>query len=221
MRHATITFFLLASFIAVPAHAQKWSFGAGAGPFVFGDFAKETFTPIGGSTGDPTTVKLTGKSTAGFTADIERAFNDRFAIRLQGAFTDSNLQVKSSSAGGITLDAGTLDVTTVTVPLVIRFNPRGTFRFHIFGGPAYAMYKIKLENTPAGIPDTFSGTQSNWGGAVGGGVEWWLSDRWALTGEISDIVTASPFHEDDFNGSKVDIPKPQNIHTTAGIRIRF
>jgi len=220
MRHATIALFLLTSVIAVPAHAQKWSFGAGAGPFVFGDFAKETFTPIGGG-GETTTVKLTGKSDVGFTVDFERGFNDRFAIRLQGAFTDSKLQVKSSGAGGISLDAGTLDVTTITIPLVIRFNPHGTFRFHILGGPAYAMYDIKRENTPAGVPDTFSGTRSNWGGAVGGGVEWWLSDRWALTGEIADIVTASPFHEDDFNGSKVDIPKPQNVHTTAGIRIRF
>lgn len=221
MRRTTVVFFLFASLAALPVLAQGWSFGAGIGPFVFGDFAREKLTPIGGNVGEPTTVKLTGKAGAGYTADFERDFNGRFALRLQGAFTNSKLQVKSSSAGGVSLDAGTLDVTTLTLPLVIRFNPHGTFRFHIYGGPAYAMYEIKRENTPAGVPDTFSGTRSNWGGAVGGGVEWWFSDRWAGTGEIADIVTESPFKDDDFNGSKVEIPKSQNIHTTVGIRIRF
>jgi opacity protein-like surface antigen len=221
MRRTSAVFFLCSFLIAVPAFAQHWSFGAGVGPFVFGDFARETFTPIGGGVGEPTEVKLTAKAGPGFTADFERDFNGRFALRIQGAFTDSKLQVKSSSAGGVSLDAGTLDVTTFTLPLVIRFNPNGTFRFHIFGGPAYAMYKIQRENTPAGVPDTFSGTRSNWGGSFGGGVEWWLSDRWAATGEIADIVTASPFDASDFNGSKVETPKPQNIHTTVGIRIRF
>jgi hypothetical protein len=221
MRRSTAVFFLCTFLAAVPALAQKWAFGAGIGPFVFGDFARETLTPIGGNVGEPTTVKLTAKAQPGFTADFERDLTDRFAIRVQGAFTDSKLQVKSSSAGGVSLDAGKLDVTTLTLPLVIRFNPRGTFRFNIFGGPAYAMYHIKRENVPAGVPDTFSGTRSNWGGSFGGGVEWWLSDRWAITGEISDIVTASPFDASDFNGSRVETPKPQNIHTTVGIRIRL
>lgn len=221
MRRASALLFLCTSLAAFPAFGQNWSFGAGVGPFVFGDFVRETLTPIGGSVGQPTKVKLTGKSRVGYTADIERDFNGRFALRLQAAFTNSKLQVKTSSAGGISLDAGTLDVTTWTLPLVVRFNPRGTFRFHIFGGPAYAMYDIKRQNTPAGVPDTFSGTRSNWGGSVGGGVEWWLSDRWAATGEIADIVTASPFEANDFHATKVEIPKPQNIHTTVGVRIRF
>ena len=219
MRRATVLFFL--SLAALPAFAQNWSFGAGAGPFVFGDFVRETLTPIGGNIGQPTEVKLTGKSRVGYTADIERDLNDRFALRLQASWTGSKLQVKSSSAGGVSLDVGTLDVTTWMLPLVIRFNPRGTFRFHILGGPAYAMYDIKRQNTPAGVPDTFSGTRSNWGGAFGGGVAWWFNNRWALTGEIADIVTASPFTADEFHASKVEIPKPQNIHTTAGVRIRF
>jgi hypothetical protein len=221
MRQAILALVLFASLVTVPAQAQHWSFGAGVGPFVFGDFARETLTPIGGSTGEPTTVKLTAKARPGFTADLERDLNDRFAIRLQGSFTDSKLQVKSSSAGGVSLDAGTLDVTTATLPIVIRFNPRGSFRFHIMGGPAYAMYRIKQNVTPAGTPDTFSGTRSEWGGAIGGGVAWWVGNRFAITGEIADIVTASPFDADEFQGSKVEVPKPQNIHTTVGIRVRF
>src|SRR6476469_5030654 len=97
MRRTSAVFFFCSFLAAVPAFAQHWSFGAGVGPFVFGDFARETFTPIGGGVGEPTEVKLTGKSGPGFTADIERDFNGRFALRIQGAFTNSKLQVKSSS----------------------------------------------------------------------------------------------------------------------------
>ena len=219
MRQSLLALLFAASLAAVPANAQQWAFGAGAGPFIFGDFVRETLVPIGGS--NPTKVKLTAKSRIGGSADIERNISDRFAIRVEGAFTNSKLQVKSASAGGISLDAGTLDVTTLMVPLVIRFNPRGTFRFHIMGGPAYAMYHVKRDVTPVGSPDTFSGTRSNWGGALGGGVGWWFSNSFAVEGQITDIVTASPFKQSEFAADNVEIPKPQNVHTTVGIRVRF
>ena len=222
MRKSLLVLLAAASLIAVPATAQQWAFGAGAGPFIFGDFVRETLKPVTpAGTGDPTEVKLTGKSRIGFSADLERAINDRFAVRLEGAWTDSKLQVKTASAGGISLEAGALKVTTIMLPLVIRFNPRGTFRFHILGGPAYAMYDIKPQNVPAGTEDTFGGTRDRWGGAIGGGVAWWISNRWALEGQITDIITSSPFDRSEFTGQNVDVPNSQNVHTTAGIRVRF
>ena len=53
---------------------------------------------------------------------------------------------------------------------------------------------------------------------------WWLSNRFAVEGEVDDIVTASPFRRSDFpalNFGGVKIPKTHNVHTTAGIRYRF
>ena len=221
MRQALLASLAIAVFAAPPAHAQNWSIGAGVGPFIFGTLVRETLRPVGSGGGEPTDVKLTAKARPGVAVDIERDVSDRFAVRLDAAFTQSKLQVKSASAGGVSLDVGTLDVTTFTVPLVIRFNPRGTFRFHIMGGPAYAMYNLKRDVTPAGVPDSFSGTRSNWGGAAGGGVGWWFSDHFALEGQITDIVTASPFKRSEFTAQNVKIPKSQNVHTTAGIRVRF
>jgi hypothetical protein len=112
-------------------------------------------------------------------------------------------------------------VTTASVPIVIRFNQRGTFRFHVMGGPAYAMYDI-TRVTPAQSTGAFQGTRSQWGGAAGGGVGWWFSDRFAVEGQIVDIITSSPFHREELGASEgIKIPKPQNVHTTVGVRVRF
>lgn len=221
MRQALLATLAVAIFGCIPARAENWSIGAGVGPFVFGDFVRETLRPVGGGIGEPTDVNLTAKARPGVAVDLERDVSDRFAVRLEATFTHSKLQVKSGRAGGVSLDVGTLNVTTITLPLVIRFNPRGTFRFHIMGGPAYAMYDLERDVTPSGVPDTFSGTRSNWGGAAGGGAAWWFGDRFAIEGQITDIVTASPFKADEFSAQTVKIRKPQNVHTTAGIRIRF
>ena len=62
----------------------------------------------------------------------------------------------------------------------------------------------------------------SWGVSVGGGVGWWLSDRFAIEGEITDVATKSPFESEDFPAAqRVQIERPHNIHTTAGIRYRF
>jgi hypothetical protein len=222
MRQSLRLLLAIALLTAVPVSAQNWSLGLGAGPFVFGDFVRQTLRPIGGTVGNPTTIKLSAKTRPGASIDIERDIAGWLAIRLEGAFTHSKLAVRTSNAGGVTLDAGTIDVTTVMAPLVLRFNQRGTFRFHVMGGPAYAMYDIHRTNTPAQSNGAFEGTRSQWGGAAGGGVGWWFSNRFAVEGQITDIITSSPFHRSEIGDSEtLKIPKPQNVHTTVGIRVRF
>src|SRR5260370_39140804 len=92
---ALLPFLLLAT---LPATAEDWSVGAGTGPFAFGKFAVRS---VRASTGEPGTqvskLKLTAATRPGLVVDIERTFNDRFALRLQGTFTDSPLAVKPES----------------------------------------------------------------------------------------------------------------------------
>jgi hypothetical protein len=222
MRESFRLLLAITALASIPMQAQDWSIGAGAGPFVFGDFVRETLRPVGGGTGEPVDIKLSARSRPGGSIDVERNLTGRFAVRLEAAFTRSRLIVRSSQAGGVSLDAGTLNVTTLMLPLVIRFNRGGTFRFHVMGGPAYAMYDITQEVTPAGAPDTFSGARSNWGGAAGGGVGWWFNDRFGIEGQITDIITSSPFRREELGDAQsIKIPRPQNVHTTVGIRVRF
>ena len=202
----------------LPATAQSWSIGAGTGPFVFGKFAVRTLRPGNEQPGSQVTrTKLTAATRPGLVVDIERSFNDRFALRLQSTFTESPLEVKPEHGGGVSLSAGKFDVTTLTLPLVININPHGRFRFHIKGGPAYAIYHVKdTTNGP------FVGTRSRFGGAAGAGVVWWWSDRFGVEGEVIDIITSSPLRKSDFVGSgTISIPKPQNEHATIGLRWRI
>src|SRR3954470_18538009 len=128
---------------ATPLVAQNWSAGISTGPFVFGEFVRRT-TRTGTETSSSTsTIRLTAAPRPGVAADIERSFTDRWALRLEGTFTDSKLSVKNKSGSGVSIDAGKLDVTTWVMPLVFNFNRHGAFRVHVFGGPAYATYKIR------------------------------------------------------------------------------
>jgi hypothetical protein len=105
------------------------------------------------------------------------------------------------------------------LPLVFRINRNGAFRFHVMGGPAMAVYRSE---GPAASDPVFEDTQNEWGVAFGGGVGWWLSDRFAIEGNLTDIITTSPFDEDDFPSSvNVEIPRPHNVHTTIGVRWAF
>lgn len=200
--------------LTLPATAQNWSIGVGSGPFVFGDFTERTIrvgTPEGG--GDPVTLTLSAATRAGALVDIEREFADRWAARLEGSFTHSELSVRDeSNDDGINLEAGGLDVTTLSLPLVFRINPNGALRFHVRGGPAMAMYRIEAT-------DGTSETRNEWGLTVGGGAAWWLSERLAIEGNFSDTVTASPFEEQA--DADTDAKRPHNIHTTLGVRWRF
>lgn len=207
--------------LALPASAQNWSAGIGSGPFVFGDFLERRIrvgTPEGGS--DPVVLTLSAATRAGILADVERSFGDRWAVRLSGSFTRSHLSVRDeSNDDGISIDRGDFDVSTFALPIVYRINPNGSFRFHVHGGPAMAMYKITTPATT--VTEESSETRSEWGLEFGGGVAWWLSDRFAIEGTISDTVTTSPFEEDEDGTPGVDAKRPHNVHTAVGVRWRF
>jgi len=206
-------------FAALPLAAQSWSAGIGTGPFVFGKFEERT-TRIGTETStSTTTTQLTAAPRPGLVVDLERAFSDRWAVRIEGTFTDSKLRVRNKTGEGVSLDAGKMNVTTWTLPLVLNFNRHGAFRVHIFGGPAYANYDIRNDATAQGL----SGSRGRFGGVAGAGVQWWLNDDFAFEGNVQDIVTASPFERSDFpaTATGISIPKPHNVHTTIGLRYRF
>jgi hypothetical protein len=216
--------FALALALTLPLAAQDWSVGVGSGPFVFGDFVERSIR-IGNGEGDPGLVTnvLTASTRAGLTVDLERRFSERWAVRLEGTFTNAPLRLeqKGASGDGSDLDAGDLDVTTFMLPVVFRINPRGALRFHVHGGPALALYHGNAPDI-VGAEPVFEGTQQQWGIAYGGGAAWWISDRLAIEGNLTDIVTSSPFDRDDFaNATRVDIPRPHNVHTTVGVRWKF
>lgn len=200
---------------ALPATAQSWSLGVGTGAFKFGDFAVRTIRAGNeGGGGQLTRTKLTAATRPGLNVDVQRDFNDRFALRLQGTFTESPLTVRPEHGRGIILDAGDVDVTTLSLPLIINLNPHGRLRVHVKGGPAYAIYHI---NRPG-----LETTRGRLGGMAGAGVVWWWSSRFAVEGEIIDIVTSSPLRESDLVGAgTLRIPRPQNEHATLGIRWRL
>jgi hypothetical protein len=214
---------LILNAIALPALGQNWSVGGGFGPLVFGRFAERTVV-INTETGSAkTTSRLSAATRPGLSADVERNLNDRFAIRLDAAWVEAPLRLKSSSGGsGVTIDSGRMNLTTFSAPLIIRLNPHGTFRFHVMGGPAYALYKVH-RRTGAGSLPLFEGTRGRLGGVTGGGVGWWLSNRFGVEWQLADIITSSPFRRQDIAATQqgVHIPKPQNGYTTLGIRYRF
>src|SRR6185436_8897589 len=208
---------------AAPLSARNWSLGVETGAFVFGDFVERRQRGPG-SPDQPsvvTTQTLSAATRAGLAVDLERSLSERWAIRVEGAFTRSPLSVKDPD-DDFSLDAGELDVTTVMAPIVFRVNPRGSLRFHLLIGPAFAMYRPVGRSNADETIRVFSGSRSEWGAAAGAGLAWQWSDRFALEGQVVDIVTTSPFDRDDFTGlSGITIPKPHNVHTTVGVRYRF
>jgi opacity protein-like surface antigen len=209
--------------ITLPAAAQDWSLGIHTGPFVFGDFVERRVRLVGGDQSTPATnVTLSAKTRPGLAVDLQHAFADRWAVRAEGTFTRAPLAIKQSGSSGVALDAGKINVTTLAVPLVFRINPHGTFRFHLMGGPAYAMYHASGRSNATGSVAVFEGTRSQWGLMVGGGVSWNFSDHFAVEGNLSDVATASPFHRNDFpDVPGFSIPRPHNVHTTVGLRWGF
>jgi len=218
-----LAFLALALALTLPLSAQDWSVGVGTGPFVFGDFVERTVR-VGtgeGPSGEQTII-LTAGTRAGLALDLERRLSDRWAIRAEGTFTNAPLRSEQEGeSGGSELDAGDLDVATFMVPIVFRINGNGAFRFHIMAGPAYAIYRGNAPDGANARP-AFEDTQSRWGVAAGAGVGWWIRDRFAIEGNITDITTSSPFSEDDFPPiARVDIQRPHNVHTTVGVRWTF
>ncbi len=120
------------------ALGESWSFGAGTGPFIFGHFVDRTATINTEIASATTHSRLSAETRAGGEADIERDLNRWLAVRLEATWTRSPLRIKSRSGDqGVSFDAGHLNVTTLTLPLVLRFNPNGALRFHVMGGVAW------------------------------------------------------------------------------------
>jgi outer membrane protein with beta-barrel domain len=220
----TLLVIALAAAASAPLRAQSWSVGGGAGPFIFGRFVERTVT-INTETGSATThSRLSAETRAGGEADIERGLNRWLALRLEGTWTRSPLRIKSATGDqGVTIDAGRLNLTTLTLPLVIRFNPNSALRFHVLGGPAYAMYNVHRRAAGGETLPLFEGTRGRWGGAGAVGAEWWWTKDFAVEWQAQEILTSSPFRIDDFAPASqgIHIPKPRNGHTTIGIRYRF
>jgi opacity protein-like surface antigen len=214
--------FALALAFTLPLAAQDWSVGVATGPFVFGDLVERTVRIGNGEDPDTlTTFVLSAGTRAGLAVDLERRLSDRWAVRLEGTFTRAPLRLDQQGGGdGTELKQGDLDVATFMVPIVFRINRSGALRFHVMAGPAMAVYR---GHTPDRRTEAlFEKEQTEYGLAFGGGAGWWLSDRFAIEGNITDITTGSPFERDDFiNTSKVDIKRPHNVHTTVGLRWRF
>ena len=208
--------------IALPLSADDWSVGLHSGPFVFGDFVERKLRPtVGGQPGGLVTMSLTADTRAGLAVDVQRDFSERWGVRLEGTFSRAPLAIREEGDDAFTFDAGEVDVTTLTLPIVFRINPNGAFRFHLMGGPAYAMYRFEPEAHSGGI-SVIDRTANEWGVALGGGVGWWMSDHFAIEGTLTDIVTTSPFERSDFpDVPGYSIPKPHNVHTTVGVRWKF
>ncbi|MDQ6800566.1 MAG: hypothetical protein M3041_06975 [Acidobacteriota bacterium] len=204
--------------------AESWSLGVATGPFVFGRFAERTITISNGTETGTATNRLSAATRAGAVVDLERTLSERFAVRLEGTWTRAPLRIKAASGGqGVNIDAGRMNVTAIATPLVFRINPHGAFRFELLGGPAYALYNVRRRTGGGVSTPLFEGTRGRWGGAAGVGVAWWWRQSFAVEGHVQDIVTSSPFRRTDItpSGQGVHIPKPQNGHTTIGIRYRF
>lgn len=209
--------------IALPLAADSWSLGIHSGPFLFGDFVERKVRPsVGGQPGgDTVTMTLSADARAGFAVDVQRDFSERWGLRAEGTFSHGPLAIEEEGNEAVSFDAGELDVTTISLPIIFRINPKGSFRFHLMGGPAYAMYEFNPEAEDGGI-SVINRTEHEWGLTLGGGVGWWISDRFAIEGNVTDTVTSSPFDREDFpDVPGYKIPKPHNVHTTAGLRWRF
>lgn len=210
----------LALLVAPCLQAQQWSIGGGAGAFTFGNFSERRIRLGNENASGSTTVALSAKTRPGFSVDLADDFSKSFGFRLQATFVKAPIAVKSGGGSGVAID-DKLDVTTFSVPLVWNLSRHGAFRFHLLAGPAYAMYRIHRQGPTAGEV-FFNGNRNRFGAIGGAGIDWWLSDRFALEGEVSDTVTSSPIERADYQGvTGVQIKKPNNIHTTGGIRYRF
>lgn len=218
MKKLTIAALLLAS--TLPAAAQDWSVGVSSGPFVFGDFFERTVRVGSEAPTGEQTIVLSADTRAGLAVDLERSFGARWAIRAEGTFTRSPMTIsQEGTTGEFEVEAGDLDVATFALPLVFRINPHGSFRFYVLGGPAMAVYKL---DAPATAQLAFDDTQTEFGVAFGGGVAWWISERFALEGKVTDTITTSPLEEEEFDETPgAEVKNPHNGHVTLGIRWRF
>ena len=210
----------VALFCTPLAFADGWSVGIGTGPFVFGDFARRSIRVGSESSSHPVTSTLSAATRPGLSVDLQHDLTPALALGVAATLTEAPLATRRRNGdNSVSIDAGTIAVGTFSLPLVWRINRSGTFRFHLAAGPAYAAYRIRAR---AGEARVFEGTRDRFGAMGAAGVAWQWTPRFAVEGEISDVVTASPLERSDFPPSgSVTIEKPHNVHTTVGLRYRF
>lgn len=210
------------------AHGGDWRVGVASGPFIFGDFAERTSRITNGVDTIRVTSSLSAETRAGVAVDLERSFNDRFSLRLDATFTRAPLAIKTESnddddpdEDGVSLTVGEMDATTLALTFAWRFNRGGRIRPYLFAGPAWVLYDFDRNEKTGAIP-IFEGTRERAAIVAGGGAEWWISDRFALRGELSDTYSEAPLEESDFSGVRsVEIEEPHHVHTTVGVKYRF
>jgi hypothetical protein len=222
-RQTILSALLLCSSIAAPIAADDWSVAIGTGPFLFGKFAQKS--QIAGTPESTTniTTSLSAATRAGGLAEIRYGFSDRFAIALESSFSKAPLSERTGSGhSGVDLETAKISVTTLALPIVFRINPRGAFRFHLMGGPAFANYNLR--RTPGAPPNfLFEGSRGRYGFTGGAGLGWWFGEHIGIEGQIADIITSSPIAREEFSVATrgVSIPRLQNVHTTIALRYRF
>jgi len=210
------------AFFCTPLLADGWSIGVGTGPFVFGKYVERKLpiiTPGGGIQGT-STISLSAATRAGVSVDLQRDLTPALALGLDVAYAKAPLAAKiRSNNAEISSDDGDLAITTVALPLVWRINRSGAFRFHMGAGPAYAIYHRRQFVTLT--PNNY--TRERFGAMGEAGVAWQWTPRFAVEGNVSDVVTSSPFERSDFGAAQsgLSIPRPHNVHTTVGLRYRF
>ncbi|HKO58085.1 MAG TPA: hypothetical protein VJ276_19615 [Thermoanaerobaculia bacterium] len=203
------------------AFADGWSIGVGTGPFVFGNFAERTILVGNPGSAHPVTTTLAAATRPGLSVDLQHDLTPALALELDATFTEAPIAIRNRSGDeSLSLDAGKIDVGTFSLPLVWRINRSGALRFHLATGPAYAAYRIRRQT---GATEVFEGTRGRFGAFGAAGVAWQWTPRFAVEGEISDVVTSSPLERSDFGSSQsgLSIPRPHNVHTTVGLRYRF
>lgn len=224
MTRALRLLFPIVLLVTLPLGAQDWSVSAGTGPFIYGDFARRTFRLATEDGSAEHTLVLSAATRAGLAVDLERSLGERWAIRAAGTFTRSPLTVKGEDdEDGVELDNADVDIGTTALPVVFRVNPRGALRFHLFAGPALTTYHISRKAPAvAGVP-VFRGTRNEWGGVAGAGLDWNVSNRFAIEGQVEGIMSKPPFRREDLagTGGRLEIPNTKHLHTTLGVRYRF
>lgn len=217
----------LLALILLPAssEAQQWAVGVASGPFVFGNFAESQARISNQLETIKVEYALSADTSAGLVVGVERFFNDRLSIRLEGTAVRAPLALKSAreDEDATRIGLGDMDGFTLALPVTFRFNRGGRFRPFLAAGPAGAAYDFKPEQNTRSVP-LFDGTRIRAGAIAGAGVEWWINNRWLIRGEVSDILTKSPLKLSDFSGPpppQAEISTPNNIHTTVGASYRF
>lgn len=210
----------VALFCTPLAFAEGWSAGIGTGAYVFGDFAQRSIRVGNEGTSHIATSTLSAATRPGLSFDLQRDLTPALALRLGATLVESPLATRSRNGdNSVSTDAGRIDAGTFSLPLVWRINRSGALRFHLAAGPAWAAYRIRRR---AGESRAFEGTRDRFGAIGAAGVGWQWTPRFAVEGEISDLVTASPLERSDFPPSgSVSIPRTHNVHTTVGLRYRF